>query len=122
MHTAVEKSVHNFFLKKNGAVVSTSVDDRLRWIPLFTVFLLDKFGLQTRSSWKKQVLIAGAAEATRYLAADTLKKFTSEKRPFPYTGHNSFPSGHACSVFAGEEFMHKELKNSLPLLQETGIG
>jgi membrane-associated phospholipid phosphatase len=120
MPGVVEKHIHNFFLKKNEAIVDISADDRLRWIPFAVVFLLDAVGLQTRSSWKKQVLIAGATEAIRYLLSDNLKKLVNEHRPFPYSGHHSFPSGHTASSFAGAEFMHKELKNSLPFLSCAG--
>lgn len=120
MPGVVEKHIHNFFLKKNEAIVDISADDRLKWLPFAIVFLLNAVGLQTRSSWKKQVLIAGATEAIRYLLSDNLKKLVGEHRPFPYTGHHSFPSGHTASSFAGAEFMHEELKNSLPLLSCAG--
>lgn len=120
MPGAVEKHIHNFFLKKNEAIVHTSADDHLKWIPFATVFVLNVVGLKTRSSWKKQVLISGATEAIRYLLSDNLKRLINEDRPFPYSGHHSFPSGHTASSFAGAEFMHKELKSSLPLLSCAG--
>ncbi len=120
MPGVVEKRIHNFFLKKNEAIVDISADDHLKWIPFAAVFLLNAMGLQARSSWKKQVLIAGATEAIRYLLSDNLKKLVGEHRPFPYMGHHSFPSGHTASSFAGAEFMHKEFKNSLPILSCAG--
>jgi membrane-associated phospholipid phosphatase len=120
MPNVVEKHIHNFFLKKNEAVVDISADDRLKWLPFAIVFLLNAVGLETRSSWKKQVLTAGATEAIRYLLSDNLKKLVGEHRPFPYIGHHSFPSGHTASSFAGAEVMHQELKNSLRLLSCTG--
>ncbi len=51
---------------------------------------------------------------------DNLKKLTKERRPAPFAGNHSFPSGHTSSSFAGAEFMHAELKNSLAVLGWVG--
>jgi len=80
------------------------------------LFLADIFGARTRSGWKKQVLITGAAEAIKYLLSDNLKKLTQQRRPAPYTGNHSFPSGHTCTSFSTAEILRLELKDSLPVL------
>ena len=119
MHSTVAKHIHRSALL-NHPFFHTSADKNLKWIPFATVFFLDIFGVKTKSGWKKQVLLAGATEAIRYFIADNLKKITHEQRPSPYVGKHSFPSGHTSSSFAGAEFMHTELKNSIPLLSCAG--
>jgi membrane-associated phospholipid phosphatase len=119
MTSVIGKYIHKYFLL-NHPFFKTSADKHLKWIPFATVFLGDLFGVKTKSGWKEQVLIAGAAEAIRYAIADNLKKLTHEHRPAPYLGNHSFPSGHAASSFAGAEFMHIEFKRSLPFLSSFG--
>jgi membrane-associated phospholipid phosphatase len=118
MPLPIGKSIHDYFVKR--PFYSTSLDKHLKWIPYAVVFVLDAFGTKTRSGWKKQAIMAAVTDATRYLIVDNLKKLTHEHRPAPYTGDHSFPSGHTSSSFAGAEFMHEELKNSLPVLSCTG--
>jgi membrane-associated phospholipid phosphatase len=118
MHSIPGKSIHDHFLKK--PFFTTTVDKHLKWIPFATVFVLDLFGARTRSGWKKQVLLTGLTEAMRYLIVDNLKKITQEHRPFPRIGNHSFPSGHTASSFAGAEFLHTELKDSMPVLSCAG--
>src|SRR5437762_14083886 len=103
MAIQIGKTIHRYFLL-HTPFYHTSVDKKFKWVPFATVFFLDIFGLRTRSGWKKQVLLAGATEGTRYLIVDNLKKLTSNHRPFPYTGHHSFPSGDASASFAAAEF------------------
>jgi membrane-associated phospholipid phosphatase len=119
MTSAFGRHIHRYFLL-NHPFFKTSADDHLKWIPFATVFFLDVFGVKTKSGWKSELAIAGIAETTRYIIADSLKKLTHEHRPAPYIGNHSFPSGHTSSSFAGAEFMHMELKNSLPAISCAG--
>jgi membrane-associated phospholipid phosphatase len=119
MPSAIEKDIHNQVEIKHP-FFSTSVDSYLRWVPYATVFGLKLIGIKTKSDWKRQVLIAAATDAIRYLITDNLKKIVHEHRPAPYLSNHSFPSGHTASSFAGAEFMHKELKNSIPVLSCAG--
>ena len=118
MPLPVAKSIHQHFLKHPS--FKTSIDKYLKWIPYAVVPFLDIFGFRTRSGWKKQLLIAGITDATRYLIVDNLKMLTKEHRPAPFLGNHSFPSGHTSSSFAGAEFMYQELKNSLPIVSCAG--
>lgn len=118
MTSTISKSIHQHFLKHPA--LKTSTDKYLKWIPYAAVFVLDIFKIRTRSGLKKQVLVAGLADGMRYVTVDSLKKITKEHRPFPFTGHHSFPSGHTSSSFAGAEFLHKELKDALPILSYAG--
>ena len=116
----IEKTIHKYFLFKHP-FFRTSADDKLKWLPFAAVFLLKVFKANTRSGWKKQVLVAGAAEGIKYLISDSLKKITHEHRPAPYMGSNhSFPSGHACTSFSTAEFMRTEIKNNSPRLAYAG--
>lgn len=119
MKTIADKLVHKYVLL-NHPFFKTSADDVLKWMPFGFLFLADIFGAGTRSGWKKQVLIAGAAESFKYLISDNLKKLTHEHRPAPYTGNHSFPSGHTCTAFSTAEFLRLELKDSLPILSYSG--
>lgn len=119
MATSIGRSIHRYFLL-NHPFFKTSADDKLKWIPFGVLFLLNLFGTRTRSGWKKQVLIAGAAEAIKYLISDNLEKLTHEHRPAPYTGNHSLPSGHTSTAFSTAEFLHSELKHSLPVFSYSG--
>src|SRR5262245_43785742 len=119
MPTIVDRLIHKHVLM-NHPFFKTSDDDALKWTPFGLLFLLDIFGTKTRSGWKKQVLIAGAAESIKYLISDNLKKLAQEHRPAPYTGNHSFPSGHTTTAFSTAEFLRTELKDSLPALSYSG--
>jgi len=119
MISSVGKSIHERVLEYHP-LFKTSADDLLKWIPYASVFLLKIFGAKTRSSLMRQLVILGATESMRYFIADSLKKMVHEHRPLPMMGNHSFPSGHTTASFAGAEFMHKELKGSLPVLSCVG--
>jgi membrane-associated phospholipid phosphatase len=119
MTTPIGRAIHRYFLI-NHPFFKTSADDTLKWIPFGLLFLLDILGTKTKSGWKKQVLIAGAAESIKYLIADNLKKLTHERRPAPYAGNHSLPSGHTSTAFSSAEFLHSELKDSLPVISYSG--
>lgn len=119
MITSIERSIHKYFLLKHP-FFKTSADDKLKWTPFVLVFLGDIFGAKTKSGWKKQVLTAAAAEAIKYLLSDRLKKLTQQRRPAPYTGNHSFPSGHTCTSFSTAEMLHLEFRDSLPVLSYAG--
>jgi membrane-associated phospholipid phosphatase len=119
MTTGLGRAIHRYFLM-NHPFFRTSADDALKWIPFGLLFLLDIFGTKTKSGWKNQVLIAGAAESIKYLIADNLKKLMQQRRPAPYTGNHSMPSGHTSTAFSSAEFLHSELKDSLPVISYSG--
>jgi membrane-associated phospholipid phosphatase len=119
MPTTVDRLIHKYFLF-NHPFFKTSADDTLKWMPFGLLFLLDILGTRTKSGWKKQVLVAGAAESIKYLISDNLKKLTHQHRPAPYTGNHSLPSGHTSTAFSSAEFLHSELKDSLPVISYSG--
>jgi len=116
---SVEKKIHRRVERKHP-FFSTSVDFYLKWAPFAAVFISSLGGIKTKSDWKKRALITAATDGIRYLITDSLKKIVRERRPAPFVGNRSFPSGHTSSSFAGAEFMHRELKSSLPVLSCAG--
>ena len=119
MITALDRLIHRYVLA-NHPFFKTSADDVLKWLPFGVLLFADLLGKKTTSGWKKQVLIAGAGEAIKYLISHNLKEITNEHRPAPYTGSHSFPSGHTCTSFSTAEVLHSELKDSLPWLSYSG--
>jgi membrane-associated phospholipid phosphatase len=116
---SIEKKIHQH-MERRHPFFSTSIDYYLKWIPYAAVFILNVTGVKTKSDWKRQVLIAAATDGIRYLITDNLKKLVKEHRPAPYVGNRSFPSGHTSSSFAAAQFMHRELKSSIPVLSCVG--
>lgn len=119
MPLSIERKIHDY-VETRHPFFSTSVDFYLKWMPYALVFGLRLAGMKTRSDWKKEVLIVAATDGIRYLITDTLKKIVHEHRPAPQTGRHSFPSGHTSSSFAGAEFMHRELRGSIPVVSCAG--
>jgi len=119
MLLSIEKKIHRHVERKHP-FFSTSVDFYLKWIPYAAVFILKLIGVKTRSDWKKQVLTMAATDGIRYLITDNLKKTVKEHRPAPSVGNRSFPSGHTSSAFAAAQFMHRELKSTIPVLSCVG--
>src|SRR5690349_19672703 len=92
MITSIDRAIHKYFLFKHP-FFKTSADDVLKWTPFGLLFFADIFGGKTKSGWKKQVIMASAAEGIKYLLSDTLKKITQQRRPAPYIGNHSFLPG-----------------------------
>jgi membrane-associated phospholipid phosphatase len=119
MSTTIERTIHRYFLE-HDLFFKSPVDNYLKWMPLFVPLVADLTGLKTHSSIKKQLLVISLAEAARYLTTDSLKKITLERRPAPFVGRHSFPSGHTSSSFTSAEFMHQELKDKYPIFSCLG--
>ena len=99
--------------------VPTSVDSNMKWVPLLAMWLLDITGMKTRNKWTKQILLVSASQAVRTLITKPVKKATEQVRPDSFR-HNSFPSGHTSTAFAGAEILRMELKDNYPALSYTG--
>ena len=119
MATRMEKHIHNYFLK-HDAFFKTKFDSYFKWIPYAATFTAHLFGVRTKNNWLRQLIVAGSAEALRYLITDNVKNISTERRPLPYIDRRSFPSGHSSSSFAGAFFMQQELNYSFPVLSYAG--
>lgn len=119
MPTKIEQGIHTYFLEHDG-LPRTRLDSCFKWLPYAATFVAHLSGVKTRNNWMRQMLIAGTAESIRYLVTDSLKNISTERRPLPYLGHRSFPSGHTSSSFCGAYFMHEELKEAMPVLSYAG--
>ena len=119
MPLEIDKIIRNK-IEETYPEFSTSVDNYLKWIPLYSIFFLDAAHAQTRNNWKKQILLVAASEAIQSMLTNPLKKIVHEGRPVPSLRHNSFPSGHAATSFAGAEILRIELKREYPVLCYSG--
>ena len=119
MPTSVERAIHDHFLK-HDLFFKTHIDNYLKWIPFAAVAIAHLSGVKTRSSWRREIIVAATTEGIRYFLANGLKNITTERRPIPYFDKRSFPSGHASAAFSAAQFMHRELKESFPYLSSLG--
>src|SRR6476620_3698138 len=119
MPTKIEQNIHAYFLQ-HDAFFKTKLDSCFKWLAYASTFSAHILGVKTKSTWLKQLLIAGTAEGIRYLITNSIKNISAERRPLPYVDRRSFPSGHTSASFSGAYFMQHELKESMPVLSYAG--
>ena len=115
MPLQIDKTIQNK-IEETDPQFSTSIDNYLKWVPLYSVFVLDAFGVQTKNDLKKQIKLVAASETIQSIVTNPLKKIVKEVRPGVSLNHNSFPSGHAATSFAGAEILRIEMKDNYPVL------
>jgi membrane-associated phospholipid phosphatase len=115
MPLQIDRIINNK-IEETDPQFSTSIDNYLKWVPLYSIFVLDASGVQTKNDLKKQIRLVAASEAIQSLVTNPLKKVVKESRPGASLHHNSFPSGHAATSFAGAEILRIELKDNYPLM------
>jgi membrane-associated phospholipid phosphatase len=115
MPLQIDKIIKNK-IEETDPQFSTSIDNYLKWVPLYSVFVLDAFGVQTKNDLKKQIKLVVASETIQSIVTNPLKKMVKEVRPGASLHHNSFPSGHAATSFAGAEILRIEMKDCHPML------
>ena len=115
MPLEIDKIIRNK-IEETDPQFSTSIDNYLKWVPLYSVFVLDAFGVQTKNDLKKQIKLVAASETIQSIVTNPLKKIVKEVRPGVSLHHNSFPSGHAATSFAGVEILRIELKANYPVM------
>ena len=115
MPLQIDKKIRNK-IEETNPQFSTTIDNYLKWVPLYSVFVLDAFGVQTKNDLKKQIKLVAASETIQSIVTNPLKKVVKEVRPGASLHHNSFPSGHAATSFAGAEILRIELKDNHPVL------
>jgi membrane-associated phospholipid phosphatase len=118
MPLEIDKWVEHSFSKKIDDGVGG--DDLLKWAPFASIFILDLFGVKSKSNWKKHLLVFACCETILSIFSNSVKKITHEHRPEPTVRYDSFPSGHADTSFAGAEIIRMELKDDHPVLSYTG--
>ena len=123
MPTTLDKKIRNKIQKEKhlgkNIHVPTSVDSNIKWVPLLTMGLFDLTGMKTKNKWTKQILLIAGTQAIRTLMTKPLKNAAQEIRPDSFR-HNSFPSGHTSTAFAGAEILRMELKEKYPLACYAG--
>ena len=87
-----------------------SIDDFSQYFPLVSVYGLSALGVESKSSYKKRVIVSSTAALLMALTVNSFKMTASVERP-DGTSFNSFPSGHTATAFMGAELMHQEYKD-----------
>lgn len=84
-----------------------SFDDYVQHAPMVGSLFLGSIGVKARHSLRDRALIVATSYCALGVMVNVPKQLVDEKRP-QYFGHNSFPSGHAATVFMGAELMRIE--------------
>jgi hypothetical protein len=87
-----------------------SIDDFSQYAPLAAVYGLSAMGVESKSSYKKRLIVSSTAALLMALTVNSFKMTASVERP-DGTSFNSFPSGHTATAFMGAELMHQEYKH-----------
>ncbi|NDW10070.1 phosphatase PAP2 family protein [Dysgonomonas sp. 520] len=98
---------------------NTRIDDVLVLTPAMTVFALDWCGVPARHSFKDRVIVTASSYAMGLTSTLLAKEITDRWRP-DMSEENSFPSGHAMSVFAGAHLLMKEYGHISPWISVSG--
>lgn len=88
----------------------TSIDDFSQWAPAASVYALNAFGVEGKSSLRDRSVVLATSYAIMATTVFGLKSITKIERP-DGSSNNSFPSGHTATAFAGAEFLYQEYKD-----------
>lgn len=82
-------------------------DDYLQYFPAVMNLALPAFGVEGRLPYREKALVTLNTEVILTVMAQGVKHLVDEKRP-DSSAHNSFPSGHTSTAFAGAELIRLE--------------
>lgn len=87
-----------------------TIDNYLQFTPVATVYALNLLGVKGKHNLAQRSILVAASYLITTGTVQGLKKFSKVDRP-DGSSHNSFPSGHTATAFAGAEFLMQEYKN-----------
>lgn len=101
------RSITNSVIDIRGNNKRLEFDDYIQYIPVASSLMLGCAGVKAKHSFRDRVFIIATSYATLAVLTNIPKLCIDEKRP-EFAGHNSFPSGHAATVFMGAELVRIE--------------
>ena len=87
-----------------------TVDDFSQYAPAFSVYALNAAGVQGKNDFRDRTVVIATSYLILSATVLSLKTITKVERP-DGSSHNSFPSGHTATAFAGAEFLWQEYKD-----------
>lgn len=101
------RSITNSVIDIRGNNKRLEFDDYIQYIHVASSLMLGCAGVKAKHSFRDRVFIIATSYATLAVLTNIPKLCIDEKRP-EFAGHNSFPSGHAATVFMGAELVRIE--------------
>lgn len=92
---------------------TTKIDNYLQFSPAVVTMGLDAFGIKGKHSFKEKLVLLTLATALPTAFTHAFKYGFHDFRP-DSTAHNSFPSGHTATAFAGAAFLAAEYGQTSP--------
>lgn len=83
------------------------IDDYVQYLPVLAYECLPFTGVKAKHSLRERLIIGATAYIAMAAIVNITKYTVKEMRP-DSEAHNSFPSGHTATVFAGAELCRKE--------------
>lgn len=87
-----------------------TVDDFTQYAPAASVYALNAIGIKGKHNLRDRSVILATSYLIMSASVLSMKSITKIERP-DGTSHNSFPSGHTATAFAGAEFLWQEYKD-----------
>lgn len=96
-----------------------TIDDLMQYTPLAASYGLKLCGVKSRHDYVDMTVIAGTAYLLTAVSVYGTKAITKVERPDGST-HDSFPSGHTATAFAGAELLRREYWETSPWIGISG--
>lgn len=96
-----------------------TIDDLMQYTPLAASYGLKLCGVKSRHDYVDMTVIAGTAYLLTAISVYGTKAITKVERPDGST-HDSFPSGHTATAFAGAELLRREYWETSPWIGISG--